>query len=344
MQKNPRGFTLIEVLVVIGIIGMLSTIVSASVSIARAQGRNIKRKVEARAILDAVLQYQPDHSEALPPGIDGTSRQIGTAESGCSISCGLGDIAVTDITLNPSADSSIYQYSQTQNFGTQTDLQIYPWNIGYTKRAFIRFDLSSIPPDSTIISATLSLKETATYGAARTIELHRATRDWTETSVSWRNYNALNAWTAPGGDFSAVASATTSVVWWPVAQPDWDAWNVRDDVQQFVNGSSNNYGWIVKDANEDTSQQYWYFASRESGNKPTLAIRYTATSVGAGVAEQCLNLASSLVPDYINKQPIDPRYGSAAQTYYVIRKSVDGQVFVRACGAEQGQTIVTQGS
>lgn len=344
MKKSSDGFTLIELLVSIGIIGLLSTVVAASVGIARAQARNVKRKVEARAMLDAILQYQPDHNESLPPGIDGTSRQIGTAASGCSIACGLADPDVIEVTLTPIADSYIYQYAPAQNYGTQPDLQIYPWNIGYNKRALVRFDLSSIPMDSTIVSATLSLKETATYGVARTIALHRATRDWTEASVSWNRYNALNPWTTPGGDFSGSASAAASVTWWPSAQPDWDTWDVTPDVLAFVNGTTNNYGWVVKDANEDSSQQYWYFSSREGTSAPTLTIRYSATAVGSGVADACLDLKPVLTPDYITRIPKDPRYGSDAQTYYVVRKSVDGQVYVRACGAELGETIVAQGS
>lgn len=344
IHKNSRGFTLMELLVALGIVGLLTTTAAVSLGVTRAKARNVKRRVEAKVIVNAVLAYQADHAEALPPGMDGTSRMIGTSTTSCNISCSLGDPVVEELELYPSADTYLYQYAPAQNFGTETQLQEYPWNIGYSKRGLVRFNLSSISPDSTIISAVLSMKEAATYGQARTIALHRLTRDWIETSASWNRYNAFNAWTAGGGDFASTPSATALVVWYPSAILDWNTWDVTQDVQQFVTGASDNYGWLIKDNSEDTSQQYWYFSSRESADKPKLTVRYSSNTVGDGVAESCLNLAPIMVPDYLNKQPVDPRYGSAARTYYVVRQSINNEIFVRACGAELGETIIQQGS
>ncbi|HYE59635.1 MAG TPA: DNRLRE domain-containing protein [Candidatus Kapabacteria bacterium] len=343
MRMRP-GFTIMELLVVMGAMLLLITMTAASVSTAQARARNVKRKVEARAIVNSIIQYQADHAEALPPGVDGTSRMIGTSATGCSISCHLGISTTTEVVLLPSADSYMYQYLPTQNFGTQTSMQLYPWNAGaVTRRGLIRFNLSSIPSDVTVLSATLSLKESATYGVTRQIGVYRATRDWTETGVTWNRYNTLTSWTTPGGDFVTPPSAVTSVAW-TGGVLDWDTWDVTNDVQQMLNGTYDNYGWIVKHTTDDNSEQYWYFNTKESGaNSPTLRIRYGAITIGDNVAEACSDLSLSLVPGYLYHLPIDPKFGTAEKTYYVIRKANNGEIFVRACGAELGETIIAQG-
>ncbi|UPA22623.1 type II secretion system GspH family protein [Candidatus Peribacteria bacterium] len=65
------GFTLLELLVVIGIIGALASIVVAALSPTRqlASSRDAKRQSDVNAILNAVYQYTIDHKGILPGGI-----------------------------------------------------------------------------------------------------------------------------------------------------------------------------------------------------------------------------------------------------------------------------------
>lgn len=55
--KPPRGFTLVELLVVISIISLLSSVVFASVNSARAKGRDAKRFSDLKAIETALQRY-----------------------------------------------------------------------------------------------------------------------------------------------------------------------------------------------------------------------------------------------------------------------------------------------
>jgi len=54
-NKNKKGFTFIELLVVVAIIGLLSSILLVSFGPARAKGRDAKRKAELRQIANALV-------------------------------------------------------------------------------------------------------------------------------------------------------------------------------------------------------------------------------------------------------------------------------------------------
>lgn len=58
---NKRGFTLIELLVVIAIIGVLASIVMASLSTARGKGRDARRISDVKSIQLALEEYYNDN-------------------------------------------------------------------------------------------------------------------------------------------------------------------------------------------------------------------------------------------------------------------------------------------
>ncbi len=98
-KKHNKGFTLIEVLVVIGIIAILAAIVVVAINPARqfAQANNSQRWSNVNAILNAVHQYAVDNRGALPSGLSSTTA-IEVCKSGISTStcaaAGLVDLSV----------------------------------------------------------------------------------------------------------------------------------------------------------------------------------------------------------------------------------------------------------
>lgn len=79
MQSNKhRGFTLIELLVVIAIIGVLASVVLASLNSARAKARDANRASQIREIQKALELYYADNG-AYPPY--GSSSQLSEIES-----------------------------------------------------------------------------------------------------------------------------------------------------------------------------------------------------------------------------------------------------------------------
>jgi prepilin-type N-terminal cleavage/methylation domain-containing protein len=78
IAQNRKGFTLIEILVVIGILAVLFAIVLIAINPARqfAQANNTKRRSDVNAILNAVHQYAADNRGSLPAGIGATVGTI----------------------------------------------------------------------------------------------------------------------------------------------------------------------------------------------------------------------------------------------------------------------------
>src|SRR5258708_4503172 len=79
-MKKERGFTLIELLVVIAIIGILASIVLASLNSARQKGRDAKRVSDVKQLqLELELYYDSNsHYPAVSGNVSGLSASLVT--------------------------------------------------------------------------------------------------------------------------------------------------------------------------------------------------------------------------------------------------------------------------
>lgn len=85
-NKKNRGFTLIEILIVIGIIAILAAVVLVAINPARqfAQANNSQRTSNTSAILNAIGQYIADNRGALPTAMSATPIAATLIASGAS--------------------------------------------------------------------------------------------------------------------------------------------------------------------------------------------------------------------------------------------------------------------
>lgn len=98
LTKNAKGFTLLEVLLVVAIIAILAGIVIIAINPGKNLGdtRNSQRQADVTTILNGVYQYSLDNNGSLPTGITTTATEI--CATGAASCTGLVDLS--SITAN----------------------------------------------------------------------------------------------------------------------------------------------------------------------------------------------------------------------------------------------------
>ncbi|MBU0686673.1 MAG: DNRLRE domain-containing protein [Candidatus Margulisbacteria bacterium] len=220
----------------------------------------------------------------------------------------------TTVTIQPSsADSYMAAAAPTTNYGSQVSVLVYPWSASI-RRGIIQFDLSSIPINATVTSATLELYVYATGGFDYVVNLHRIqqspVRDWQESSVTWNNYKTGTAWSSGGGDYSSTISGT--VIWG--GGPPYAKWGTFEstqlvnDVQSFISTPATNFGWLVKGSDEAVGSSYYaYFYSNDeptqTTKRPKLSITYDVITY---IVTNCADSGVGSLRDAINTANGDP--------------------------------------
>jgi hypothetical protein len=168
-----------------------------------------------------------------------------------------------------------------------------------TWRSLIKFNLDEIPAGATITKARIMLyMDSAGDTASRTIGFHRSLVEWhggfsnnlvpstTDVPASTWNHRIYDTttWSTAGGASSTewAATATDSVVIGNIINRFYE-WDVASDVQDFVNGTVQNYGWWIINADEGVSNSFRRFAltgTHYTDTRPVLFITYEIGSTG----------------------------------------------------------------
>jgi type IV pilus assembly protein PilA len=115
LLQNQKGFTLIEILLVVAAIAILAGIVIVAINPAKQLGdtRNASRNSAVNSILNAVTQYSIDNNGIFPPSITATSTEICSSAVATSSCTGLVDLSV--LTLNGKYITAIPEEPQKTN-------------------------------------------------------------------------------------------------------------------------------------------------------------------------------------------------------------------------------------
>jgi hypothetical protein len=198
--------------------------------------------------------------------------------------------------LTPSKDNTLYEDVAGGLSNGKGD-SLYVGKTGendgfHIRRGLIAFDLSAIPPGSTINSVTLSMfvVKKAPNPAASSVDvsLHLALKDWGEgTSIgggagapaqpgdaTWlHNFYDTSFWTTPGGDFRASVSAIRTVTGAGQSY-SWVGGSLNGDVQAWVNNPASNFGWFIRGAEFLNQSAIRIVSGDAGGNRPQLTVIY----------------------------------------------------------------------
>lgn len=113
-MRNTRGFTLIEILIVVGLIAILAAAVIVAINPGRqfSQTKNAQRTSNVNSILNAVGQYMTDNSGNSPSSITTTPTEIcQTGATSCTNLANLSvltnnEIYLKSIPVDPSASTT----------------------------------------------------------------------------------------------------------------------------------------------------------------------------------------------------------------------------------------------
>ena len=182
---------------------------------------------------------------------------------------------------SPSLDTFVRSDVATQNRGSEDECEIqYTGFLGQHKyRAILVFDLSDIPSDATIDSASLTLDVTS-GGGNKAGAIHRITQDpsaLVESEITWDEYASGSSWTSGGVDFDSgttVGFTTTSSTGLYELPEDDDLVTLIEDAIENRDGM---LALILKLASESGGVESFKFASKEhaSAAAPDLEVTYT---------------------------------------------------------------------
>lgn len=206
------------------------------------------------------------------------------------------------VVLQPFADTTLIEISPDANMGGADFFNTGTAGNGYRNRALMLFDVASeVPVGAIIQSVTLTLdmvRQPPDWQPA-VLDLHRVNVSWGEGiqvpmdgspglgapaqpgEATWLSrFNSGLAWGDPGGkagvDYQANASSSTTVFGFGDSVVFEGSAAMIADVQLWADHPDQNFGWMLKTADESLRKSARGFASHENGGGgPMLSIQFT---------------------------------------------------------------------
>jgi hypothetical protein len=261
----------------------------------------------------------------------------------------------TTVTVTAAKDNTIFQEVENSN-GVGANFfagSTAAGNNGALRRGLLYFNLTAIPPGSTVVSATLNLYCNKGRPVVAPVFLHRANAAWGEGSsdagsdfdgagvaatagdATWlQRVFGSNAWAATGGDFVATASASTSIGAFDQFY-SWASAQLTADVQAWINAPASNNGWVLL-GDEAVQGSAKRFAAREAadpGQRPQLTVTYTGPIPVTLAHFTARPTGGNVQLNWQTAQELN-------NDFFAIEHSTDGQVFA-AIGRVNGAGTVS---
>lgn len=231
-------------------------------------------------------------------------------------------LIVTAPTLYATEDAHTYSGSTGTNYGTLGTMNVSVVTGPQVYRSFLKFNLSSIPANAVITSATLRLTPSGTENvtAASQLQLDLCNTTWTETGIksnSGITNNTLYV-TNSGSTWNSVTSKRE--------------FDVKGWIQGMVEGRLPNYGFRLKKNDEVTVLNTTYYTRENavSTNRPQLDIQYYLRSYVSAATivhtSTLSNIDGSISPTVTNgsNTSMNYRWYNSSNTQIATTQSLTG--------------------
>lgn len=195
------------------------------------------------------------------------------------------------------ADTALRSSAAASNFGAATNLAVGVANFGSPKNhALFKFDLTGIPTNAVIASATLRLILIEDPTPPASFDVSRLLQDWgegdkdvdpkfggapaTAGEATWDSrFHPDVAWASPGGqagtDYASTPSATVLL---SGHTNDISSPGLLADVQVWMQNPGTNFGWIVAATGEATATGKLIGSRENPGREPALLVEYSLSA------------------------------------------------------------------
>jgi tartrate-resistant acid phosphatase type 5 len=178
------------------------------------------------------------------------------------------------VSFTDAADTYIAQHQPNANYAGMSTIKLdgdAPKGSGRDQRGLVRWDISKIPPGSTVTAASIKVHvQVAAPGEA--YEIVQLLRSWSETSVTW-NW----PWASPGATSGTDKSSVILGVVGSASKGPLTV-NLNADglevVQGWVDKSSTNYGLMIFDTSDDDALEFSQSENADPSRRPTLTVTY----------------------------------------------------------------------
>jgi hypothetical protein len=245
------------------------------------KGRVLLWELSELTRADVAASVDPTGSTALGGDFD-LEFAAGTIDAGVAGNFGIQQSwsgLLDTASLQASQDTYIRLRSpdDTSNFGASMQLVVDRESTDL-QRALLQFDLSGIPANATINSATLQMQATQ-IGGTLNISVYELLQAWSEgtangtpDAANWNERTTGTNWTTAGGTFNTTAIANLNT-----NSTGLHTWDITSLVQAWVDGSSVNNGLMVASPDGGGNRTVTYDSS-EGTTKPILVIDYSVSN------------------------------------------------------------------
>ena len=195
-------------------------------------------------------------------------------------------------TIQPSSatnDTSISSKNPTTNY-TSSNFFIGDHNADTNvNRGLLKFDLSPIPSNATIVSAILTLTPiTDNSDNTRTLRVYRQKRVWVHSEATWNIYSSGNNWQTAGGfganDCEQTDIGSVSIASNQTLNTGVDITLSASAIQEIIDGIWTNNGFLLKvDTESDDMFVYASSVHATASYRPKLVVEYTVPVNGVPV-------------------------------------------------------------